>query len=204
VGTTSASKTITISNPSNVSFDIASIAASGNFSQTNDCGASLALGAHCTVTVSFTPTATGPVQGAIALTDSTRISPLAIPLSGTGVNGPFLTPSPSRVSFAPQAVGTSGNPSAVVLVNTGTSALNITGISITGRNSADFAQTNNCGSSLLPAGSCTVNVMFTPTAAGSRVASVAVSDTAPGSPQSAVLENWTRTNSQAEPESARV
>jgi hypothetical protein len=46
VGTTSAPQTITISNPSTVKFNIASIVASSNFTQTNDCGANLVPGAH--------------------------------------------------------------------------------------------------------------------------------------------------------------
>jgi hypothetical protein len=88
VGTTSALRTVTISNPSNLSLNIASIVGNGNFSQTNDCGGSLAIGKHCAVNVTFTPTTTGLQSGAITVTDSTKISPLAIPLSGTGVSGP--------------------------------------------------------------------------------------------------------------------
>jgi hypothetical protein len=187
VGTTGAAQTITVSNPSNVIINIGSIAASGNFSQTNNCGASLAPAAHCAVSVRFTPAATGTESGAITITDSTKISPLTIPLSGSGVSGPFLTPLPSRANFAPQAVGTKSAPVAILLVNTGNASLNINGISVKGADSSDFSQTNNCGTSLPAAGSCTVNVTFTPTAAGSRTASVAVSDTAPGTPQLANL-----------------
>jgi hypothetical protein len=187
VGTISPAQAVTVSNPSNVSFNIASITASGNFSQTNNCGATLAPGAHCAVTVSFTPNATGLESGAITVTDSTRISPLAIPLSGTGVNGPFLTPFPSRVNFAPQTPGTSSSPAAVTLVNTGNASLNISGISIAGANSSDFTQNNTCGSSLPAGGSCKVKVTFTPTAGGSRTANLNISDTAPGSPQSVRL-----------------
>jgi hypothetical protein len=166
VGTTSAAQTITISNPSNVSFNIASIVASGNFSQTNNCGASLALGAHCEVTVSFTPASTGSETGAITVTDSTKISPLAIPLSGNGVSGPFLTLNPSRANFEPDSVGASGAPAFITLVNTGNASVSITGISIAGADPSDFTQTNNCGNSLPAAASCTVNVTFTPTRAG--------------------------------------
>ena len=165
VGTASVSQTITISNPSNASIDITSIVASGNFSQTNNCGA-LALGAHCAVTVTFTPNATGLESGTITITDSTRINPLAIPLMGTGVNGAFLTPNPGRINFAPQAVRTSGAPAIITLVNTGNASLNIKGITVTGANSADFTETNNCATSLPGGGSCSVNVTFTPTAAG--------------------------------------
>jgi hypothetical protein len=182
VGTSSAPQTITLSNPSNVSFNIANIAATGDFSQTNDCGASLAPAAHCAVTVTFAPTATGLESGAITFTDSTRISPVAIAVSGTGVNGPALNAYPGRVNFAPQAVGTSSTAAAVMLVNAGNSPLNITGISLAGADSSDFAQTNNCAATLAAAATCTVNVTFTPTTGSSRTATIAVSGTEPGSP----------------------
>lgn len=181
-GTTSNPQTINISNPSNVKINIASITSSGNFSQTNNCGASLGLGASCQVSVTFSPTTTGSQSGNITVTDSTRISPLAIPLSGTGVNGPFLTPYPSRQNFSPQAVGVRSSPAAIILENTGNASLNVTGVSIMGMNSSDFTQTNNCAAPLAPAGTCTANVKFTPTVGGSRIANLSVSDTAPGSP----------------------
>jgi hypothetical protein len=187
VGTTSAPQTITVSNPASVSFNITRIIASGNFSQTNDCGASLAAGAHCAITVSFSPTASGLEQGAITLSDSTKTGPATIPLSGTGVNGPALIVTPERAIFPSQTVGTSSKPTPVMLVNTGNSGLNITGISVTGKDSADFTQTNNCSASLAAGGTCTVNVTFSPTTSGSRVAGISISGTEPGSPQSVEL-----------------
>lgn len=187
VGSTSAPQTVTLSNPSNVKINIASITSTGNYSQTNNCGVSLNIGASCEVSVTFSPSATGLQSGTIAVTDNTRISPLAISLRGTGVNGPFLTPNPSRENFQPQAVGVSSNPAAIVLENTGNSSLNLTAVAITGTNSSDFGQTNNCIGSLAPAATCTVNVIFTPTAGGSRIASLSVSDDATGSPQKVAL-----------------
>jgi FG-GAP-like repeat/Abnormal spindle-like microcephaly-assoc'd, ASPM-SPD-2-Hydin len=186
-GTTSNPQTINISNPSNVKINFASIISSGSFSQTNDCGASLSLGASCQVSVTFSPTTTGSQSGNITITDSTRISPLAIALTGTGVNGPFLTSYPSQQNFLPQTVGVSSSPAAIVIENTGNASLNVTGISITGTNSSDFTQANNCAGALAPAGTCSVNVKFTPTAGGSRIANLSVSDTAPGSPQAVAL-----------------
>jgi FG-GAP-like repeat/Abnormal spindle-like microcephaly-assoc'd, ASPM-SPD-2-Hydin len=183
VGTVSAPETITISNPASVSFNITNVAAGGDYSQTNDCGGSLAAGAHCTITVSFSPTKTGSDAGTITLSDSTKASPLAIPLTGSGVNGPALTADPARAIFPSQSVGTSSKPVPVMLVNTGNSGLSITGISLAGTDSSDFAEINNCGGSLAAGGSCTVNVTFTPTAGGSRMASLAISGTEPGSPQ---------------------
>jgi hypothetical protein len=134
------------------------------------------------LTVTFRPNVAGLESGFVTFTDSTRISPLAIPVSGTGVNGPALTAHPGRANFVPQAVRTSSNPAAVMLVNAGTSPLNITAIGLAGADSSDFAQTNNCGATLAAAATCTVNVTFTPTAGGSRTANIAVSGTEPGSP----------------------
>jgi|HubBroStandDraft_6_1064221.scaffolds.fasta_scaffold15390_2 hypothetical protein len=187
VGTTSLAQIITISNPSNVQFDISSIAASTSFGQTNNCGPSLKPGASCTVNVTFSPTATGLQQGTLTITDSTRTSPQAVPLTGIGVNGSFLTPYPGRVNFAPQAVGTKSAPSAVMLVNTGNASLSLTSIGIAGANSSDFNQNNNCGISLPAGGSCIVNTTFTPSAEGTRIARLSVNDTATGSPQVVAL-----------------
>ena len=187
VGTTSAPLAITVSNPSNVNIQIASIIASGSFAETNTCGTSLGLLASCQISVTFSPTATGSQSGAITITDSTRISPLAIPLSGSGVNGAFLSISPPRQDFSPKVVGSSSTAAAIMLANTGNAALTISGIAITGDDKADFSQTNNCRASLSAGGNCTVNAIFAPTAAGPRIASLTVTDSAAGSPQMITL-----------------
>src|SRR5204863_9322519 len=79
---------------------------------------------------------------------------------------------------------------AVTLSNSGSAALSITGIAITGTNSGDFGQTNNCGSSLAAGSSCAINVTFTPTATGTRNATLTVTDNASNSPPT---ESWTGT-----------
>src|SRR5438094_4863058 len=60
-------------------------------------------------------------------------------------------------------------------------------LAVTGTNSADFGQTNNCGSSLAVSSSCTINVTFTPAASGTRSGTLTVTDNASGSPQTASL-----------------
>jgi len=182
VGTTSLPQTLTISNSGNVPFNIVSIASSGSFGETNNCGASLSPGSSCTVSVSFSPIATGFATGAITITDSTRSSPEGIPLSGTGVNGPFLTPLPNRLSFGAIAEGKNSTPMMTTLFNTGNAMLTIMGVSITGADSSDFMQNNQCGSTLPPGGFCNVSVTFTPYKPGLRTASATISDSAPGSP----------------------
>lgn len=184
VGTTSASQTVSLTNPSSEPLLIESTAASGDFAQTNTCGASLVIGASCTVTVTFTPAAAGTRTGTLTLTDAAASSPQRVSLTGTGsANGPGAALSPTNLTFGSQAVGTTSAPQAVTLNNSGNAALSITSISTSG----DFSQTNNCGSSVATGANCAINVTFTPTAAGTRSGTLTVSDNAAGGPQTVSL-----------------
>jgi hypothetical protein len=111
----------------------------------------------------------------------TRIANFAVP----GCGSPGL--SPGSVTFGGEAVGTSSPPQNVTLTNTQNVTLNITSITFTGTNSGDFSQTNNCGSSLGPNGTCTISVTFTPSALGTRTAVLNANDDGPNSPQTASL-----------------
>src|SRR5262249_28417409 len=68
----------------------------------------------------------------------------------------------------------------------GPRVLNISSIVLTGINKIDFTQTS-CGSSLSPGASCVISVSFRPTRIGPRRASVSITDSTPGSPQSVAL-----------------
>jgi len=63
---------------------VAGAATTGPFAQTNTCGTSLAAGANCTISITFTPTATGAQTGSFSITDSDYQSPQNVSLSGTG------------------------------------------------------------------------------------------------------------------------
>jgi hypothetical protein len=66
---------------------INSIAASGDFAETNTCPTSpttLAPGGTCTISVTFAPTATGARTGTLTITDNASGSPQTIPLTGSG------------------------------------------------------------------------------------------------------------------------
>jgi subtilisin family serine protease len=97
-------------------------------------------------------------------------------------NGPVGL-SPSSVSFGALAVGKSSTTRTVTLTNYQSSPLNLSNIVITG----DFTESNNCGSALAPKASCTINVMFTPSVAGTRNGQLQVVDDAATSPQTAQL-----------------
>ena len=84
-GSTSAAQTVTVANPGTSTLGITSISTSGAFSETNNCGSSLAAGASCTASVKFTPTAGGAQTGELAIANSATASPIGATLSGTGV-----------------------------------------------------------------------------------------------------------------------
>ena len=95
--------------------------------------------------------------------------------------------SPTSLTFASQTVGTASSAQTVTLSNSGTAALSLSGVSVGGTNAGDFSTTNNCGTSLSAGGSCAILVTFTPQAAGSRAATLSISDNAAGSPQTVAL-----------------
>ena len=100
---------------------------------------------------------------------------------------PAITFTPASVSFTNQTVNTTSGTQTVTLSNTGSAALTISSIAVTGANASDFAETNNCPASLAAGSTCEILVTFTPASVASFSAAVSVSDNATGSPQSVVL-----------------
>jgi hypothetical protein len=85
-GTTSLAKKVTVTNHSGAAIGFTSVAASASFNvSSNTCGTSLAAGATCTVSVTFSPAAAGTVNGTLTLTDSAVTSPQTLGLRGTGI-----------------------------------------------------------------------------------------------------------------------
>jgi parallel beta-helix repeat protein len=81
-GTTSAAQTVTVSNPASSAAPVSSVTASGDFAQTSTCGSSIPGGGSCTVSVTFTPAATGTRTGTLTVTAGGTAS--AVSLTGTG------------------------------------------------------------------------------------------------------------------------
>jgi Cep192 domain 4 len=185
VSTTSAAQTLTVTNNGNATASV-SIGTTGDFAQTNTCGANLGSKASCSINVTFKPTIVGPLAGTITLADSLPGSPQIVQLTGTGI-APVVMLGGASISFGSQPVGSTSGVQMVSLSNTGTAALTISSIAITGTNSADFSQTNTCGASVAAGANCSISVTFKPTATGSRTASVNITDNASGSPQTISL-----------------
>ena len=187
-GTTSSAQTVTLSNSGGFVLAISSISVTSPFNQTNTCGTSLGAGGNCTISVTFAPTTSGPASGTININDDAAGSPQTVNLTGTGT-APVVTLSSTTLTFTSQAANTLSSPQSVTLTNSGTAPLNISGITLVGANSSDFSLTPaaTCGGSVAAGASCAINVTFSPTAAGTRVAVVNIADNAQGSPQQVAL-----------------
>jgi hypothetical protein len=195
VNATSAAQTITLSNPGTAALSITSITLTGtnpsDFAQTNTCGAALAANAACTISVTFTPTAVGTFNAGIAVTDNATGSAQTATLLLTGVGVatgvPAVTLIPSSLSLPSTTVNTTSAAQTLTLLNSGAATLNITGITLSGTNPSDFAQTNTCGTTLAVNATCAISVTFTPASATTFAASVSIADNASGSAQTAAL-----------------
>ncbi len=85
VGTTSSARSVTVTNRQNVALSFTSIVVSAGFNvASNTCGASIAAGASCSVSVTFSPTVAGATSGTLTITDSAPNSPQTVSLTGTG------------------------------------------------------------------------------------------------------------------------
>ena len=82
------------------------------------------------------------------------------------------------LTFSNQNIGVASATQTVTLSNTGTAVLNITGITT----SADFMQTNDCGTAVAAGASCTLTIAATPTVAGIRSGTISIASNATGNP----------------------
>ena len=194
IGTTTASQTVTLTNNQSTTLGITGVAFSGtnasDFAETDNCVGSIAVGGSCSINVTFTPAAVGSRTGSLNIANNISGSPLAVPLSGTGVTATqIVSLSTSSLTFTNQIVGSTSPAQGITLTNTGNSNLIISGLAISGLNASEFAETDNCVGSVAAGAMCTINVTFAPTATGTRTATLSITDnaTSPPSPQTVAL-----------------
>jgi hypothetical protein len=112
---------------------------------------------------------------------------ITLPNRAGGASAPAVSLSPSSLTFTGEAVDNPSSPQVVTLKNTGSAALKISSIGITGANAADFIVNTTCGSSVAAGGNCTIAILHTPAAIGARKAFLAISDNAASSPNTVAL-----------------
>ena len=195
VGTTSAAKTVTLTNTGTtaISFSAASAVSgtnAGSFIKTaGTCPNPLPAGQSCTNSVDFDPTVAGALTATLTIYDNATGSPHTVALTGTGASaGPTITVTPS-LTFASTAIGTTTAAQNVTITNTGSSAITFsTASAIGGTNASSFIKSGSTCPDPLPAGqSCTNSIEFDPTASGALSGTLTIYDNAAGGPHVVTL-----------------
>jgi hypothetical protein len=84
VGTTSTPQTVKLTNTGKTALTISAMKATGQFGMTSTCGTSVAAGANCTISVTFSPKTLGAKSGTVSIRDSASSKPQVIELMGAG------------------------------------------------------------------------------------------------------------------------
>jgi hypothetical protein len=162
--TLSATLTNTGVGPFTVATPVFTGTAAGSYSQSNNCGASVAVGGTCTINVILTAPATAA---------ATQAAKMAIANANTvTLSGASIAPTDSVsaiTAFASTTRGTSSAVQTVTVTNTSAGPLNMaaTAATITGTNASQWTlASNTCNGAILAANAtCTIGVQFTPTSA---------------------------------------
>jgi len=187
-------RNVTVSNVGNAAMTITnpfiSLLHGGNsneYAVVSLCPKSLAAGKSCTMTVAFVA---GPFftqqTATLNVMDNAPGNPQPVSLTATVIN-PQASLSTNSLNFGSQKVSTPSAAKTVTIRNTGTTALAINAVTIAGANPADFIPNNGCGPSLGPNLSCSISVVFQPTAKNSRSATLRITDNAQSGTQSVTL-----------------
>jgi hypothetical protein len=195
VGSQGASKSVTVTNQGPTVVNITSIKVggtnAGDFTiPTKTCASSLAASASCSVTIGFAPLSAGTRTGVLTLVDTAANSPQTIAVSGVGIPAAsgVLTVSPSTLNFGNAYAGSDGKSLTVTLKNGTSTAVSLTGISLTGAQANEFAVSGStCGLNLPPSATCTLTILFRTPNMGPRSATLAISNSSNGTPAMVAL-----------------
>ncbi len=178
----SSTQVVDVTNCGNAPLSISSFVSSAStVPVVQSCG-TIAAGATCAVSLTYTPTDSSALSGTLTLSDNAVISPQVIQFVGQGV-APQLNPSSGSVNFGHLLVNTSGVGNQLFFWNTGNATLSISSASING----DFAINQNlCIGSVQPNSPCWITVTFSPTAAGIRTGTLTILSNDPVHPQAGI------------------
>jgi hypothetical protein len=180
IGSTTAAKTLTLSNTGGAGATGIAVAVSAPFARPagaagGTCTASLAANATCTINVVFTPTSVVASTGTVTITASVAVTGSPVSLSGTGVAVTHTASvNPSPLAFGTWPTGFASAPSLLTVTNTGNSALAGGTFTFGGGTPQPFSRVTtgtfpagapSCGVTLAVGASCSIKVVFTPATA---------------------------------------
>jgi hypothetical protein len=164
----SSTLTYTVTNDGNAVAPLTMGAAPVDVTRTTDCGATLAVAAVCHISVQYLPGSQGSISGTTTIASTWNT--LSLSYAGTSVWQSVFGLSAGTLSFGDTLVNQSTT-LAVQVTNPGGVALGEPVISTTG---AEFTPVHNCGTTLSPGSSCTVNVTMSPVLRGTLVGTLSV------------------------------
>ena len=193
IGNTSSAATFTITNTgeeaSGAITPVISGANASEFTAANGCS-TLTGGGTCTITVTFTPTASGTKAASLVVNASPGGTVMAT-LLATGQTPGTLSIAPSSLAFGNVVTGVTSTSQTFTISNTGNVATGTLTVTKAGSDPAEFtAGADTCNGMTLAGGaSCTVEVAFSPSSAGAKSASFVVTGSPGGSVNGAVTGN---------------
>ncbi|MEZ5101061.1 MAG: choice-of-anchor D domain-containing protein [Thermoleophilia bacterium] len=138
----------------------------------------------CLVTVRFRPTTLGERRARLVIDHDGEDGPTSVQLLGTGKGVGAAELSATSIAFGEIEVGQDAQAQEITLQSVGTAPLVISEITVEG-NRKDFTVTNDCPGPkkrLDQEASCVVTVVFSPTKAGDRAATILIQHDGEGSP----------------------
>jgi hypothetical protein len=139
-------------------------------------GAPVPPGGDCTVRLTFTPTGPGPVSATLTVAE-TGFQAVSVSTTVRGSGGdPALRSSPAGQAFGSVVVGQSGPEFLFDVENIALLPATVASVRVVGPNPEDFViSSNSCERrSLNPRSTCSIGVIFRPTASGPRSAVIEV------------------------------
>ena len=180
-----ATQKVTLSNTGNSSVTISQVSASGAGISVGglSAAATIAPSQSVPLTVTYAPSAPGPVTGSITVTNSDGVNSVAA-VTGTAVAG-ALSVTPTTASFGSVVTGNSSSAQSIQLKNSGTANLTISSATVSG---AGFSASGlTFPLTLTPGQSGNLSVSYAPSAAGASNGAISVVSTAPNSPATVAL-----------------
>lgn len=183
IGQTSSTSQVTITNSGGSALTGVVLQTSGGFTLAqNNCPATLNAGSSCLAGINFSPTQSGQLNGSLSISTNTPgASSVTVPLTGYGLTAGTLTLTPTTTNFGIEALNQSSAAQPFTLSNTGGGS--VAGLTYTTTGNFSITGQTTCGATLNGGASCTIYIVFTPTAVGSLSGQLQVASTTQGVPK---------------------
>ena len=186
VNTTSPAVAFTLTNGGTDPLTIGSITTTGNFALSGTAPTTVPAGGTATVSVTFTPTATGTRNGTLVInSNATNGTTYTVNLTGNGQaaianpqiavsqGGTGIANGGTFTGFASTQQGSTSTPVTFTISNSSTTdALTLGAFTFTG----PYALSGTAPTIVAPGGTATFNVTFSPTATGANTGSVSIAN----------------------------